>query len=715
LGRHLRLGFACAIATLAVSLAVVPAALADGVPFQKGDVLAGMGDGTIGHFSPSGTLLDTLDTTSGSNEDTGMCFDSDGNLYTTNFEANTMSKFDKNGNLVAASFGSGFNQNPESCAFNSSNQMYVGQADGSTQVLEFDTSGNLLNTFSPAGESRGTDWIDLAADEKTLHYTSEGSLVKQFDVSTNTQGPDFATGLPAPCYAHRILADGGELVACSSEVVRLDSSGAQVQTYPVDSNNNLFALNVDPDGTSFWTADFNGMIFHVDIASGNVIGSFDAHPTVDVAGLAVVGEQTVAQDPAITATGTPVSATEGQSFTGTVATFTDPDTSATASEYSATIDWGDGSTSTGTISGSGGNFTVTGTHTYAEEGTNTITVTITDVDNTANTATATSTATIADAPLTATGTTVSAVEGASTTPTVATFTDADPAGTVSDYTATIDWGDGSTTTGTIAASAPGFSVSGTHTYAEEGTYTITVTIKDVGGATATAQSTAKVADAALHATGVSKTTPRSFSGTIATFTDADPAGTVSDYTATISWGDGSTSSGGISTGFKVSGNHKYAKTGVYHVSITIKDHGGSTTTTTSTLTVKVKLALVAGLRITHVSASPLKPGCDTELAVIADASCSFGKMTIKGTVNKKARGKVHVTVFVPLLSGPVSGTARIVRGHWRLTLKVAGINRDNPEPVYRIAAKFNGSPGVRKGHAQKRVTYESEPAGQGPA
>ena len=33
----------------------------------------------------------------------------------------------------------------------------------------------------------------------------------------------------------------------------------------------------------------------------------------------------------------------------------------------------------------------------------------------------------------------------------------------------------------------------------------------------------------------------------------------------------------------------------------------------STLTVKVKAKVVAGLHITHVSASPIKPGCETEL------------------------------------------------------------------------------------------------------
>src|SRR5205823_12554081 len=106
---------------------------------------------------------------------------------------------------------------------------------------------------------------------------------------------------------------------------------------------------------------------------------------------------------AITATGTPVSATEGKAFSGTVATFKDPDTSATTSEYSASISWGDGSTSAGTISGSGGNFTVSGSHTYAEEGSFIVKVTISDVDNSTNGATTSSTAKVADAPLHSTG------------------------------------------------------------------------------------------------------------------------------------------------------------------------------------------------------------------------------------------------------------------------------------------------------------------------
>lgn len=192
-------------------------------------------------------------------------------------------------------------------------------------------------------------------------------------------------------------------------------------------------------------------------------------------------------DPPISATGNNTQGTEGAALTGAVATITDPDTTATASEYTATIDWGDGTTPVaGTVSGpTGGPFTVTGTHAYAEEGAYTVTASITDTTAPANTATATSNATITDAALTATG----IPQLLSTNPVqqpVATFTDADPNGTVSDYTASINWGDGTAPTpGTITGSGT-FSVSGNHTYSTLGPQTITTTITDQGGSTATA-------------------------------------------------------------------------------------------------------------------------------------------------------------------------------------------------------------------------------------
>jgi hypothetical protein len=71
--------------TLGMLVAMIGASVAsaNGVPFSKGDVLADVGGGLIRHFDSTGTLLDTLNTTTGTTEGDGMCFDSAGNLYAT--------------------------------------------------------------------------------------------------------------------------------------------------------------------------------------------------------------------------------------------------------------------------------------------------------------------------------------------------------------------------------------------------------------------------------------------------------------------------------------------------------------------------------------------------------------------------------------------------------------------------------------------------------
>jgi hypothetical protein len=186
----------------------------------------------------------------------------------------------------------------------------------------------------------------------------------------------------------------------------------------------------------------------------------------------------------VTGTGTNFSAAEGQSFSGQTGTFSDPNT--TESGFTASIDWGDGSSSAGTVSGGSGSFAVNGTHTYADEGTYTVTTTLQKGSTTAGTAQ--STATVSDAPLTASGKTL--VTGSATfSGAVASFTDGNAAAPASDFTASINWGDGSSSAGAIASNGSGFNVSGSHTYSSVGSYTITTTINDKGGSSATATST----------------------------------------------------------------------------------------------------------------------------------------------------------------------------------------------------------------------------------
>lgn len=275
-----------------ILLALSGALFAGPFTFQLGDIVAGTGTGHYKVFDSSGNFLTTLDTTTGSSEDTGGAFDASGNLYVTNFTANSVSKFDINGNLLTANFGGPYNSHPESVTIDAAGHIYIGQADGLRHVLEFDSAGNLLNTFSPATQDRGTDWIDLAPDGKTLYYTSEGNLVKRFDISTNTQLPDFATLPTEPSYALRLLPNGDVLVANTSEVVLLDTGGNVIKTYTAPGADRLFALNILPDGKSFVTGniDSTGEIFQFNIASGALEQTIFPSPTVDLAGLIVFGE-----------------------------------------------------------------------------------------------------------------------------------------------------------------------------------------------------------------------------------------------------------------------------------------------------------------------------------------------------------------------------------------------------------------------------------------
>lgn len=290
-----------------------------------------------------------------------------------------------------------------------------------------------------------------------------------------------------------------------------------------------------------------------------------------------------------------LTAASGESYTEgaaassqTLATFTDANGDLDLSKYQAAIDWGDGSSAAAALSGPDANgvFTVLGSHAYAEESTGEpLTVTVARAG--AAPATLHASVPVADAPLSGAGLTLSTTAGSALSGPLASFSDGNLGASASDFSAAIDWGDGTKSTGTVGAD-PGavgaFIVTGSHVYSDAAPATapITVVVNDVGGSSTTITSQGIVSQPAIIGSGATLggTQAAALSGvTVATFTRGDGSESAADFSANIDWGDGQTSTGTITQSagtYSVVGTHTYATSGAFVIGTTVSVHGSST-------------------------------------------------------------------------------------------------------------------------------------------
>ena len=324
------------------------------------------------------------------------------------------------------------------------------------------------------------------------------------------------------------------------------------------------------------------------LATNIVLNTIDATPPVD------------------TTPPTTYNAVEGNS-TGTqvVATFTDAAPGAATTDFSGSIDWGDGTGAaaftSADVSLASGTFSVSQSHVYAEEGTYHVTVTITDADGVSATATNT-TVVVGDAPLTDTTATKTynvTADKSTGSQVLATFTDGNPSAPLSDFTPTVNWG------GTLIA-APGVSVAfvsstatastwevlGSAVYAAPGTYPISVNVQDAGGSSVA--SSGKIQFTAATALLTDTTPKKTFSAVegnstktqvLATFTDANAKAQPGNFTATVTWngtliGTPTVSVKLVSRTKKVSkwevvGSATYADAGTYGAAVLVEDTAGN--------------------------------------------------------------------------------------------------------------------------------------------
>jgi hypothetical protein len=297
--------------------------------------------------------------------------------------------------------------------------------------------------------------------------------------------------------------------------------------------------------------------------------------------------------------------------------------------------------------------------------------------------------------------------------TVATFTD----GTLllactntAEYTATVDWGDGSTSAGavdhtsTALLGACNYDVTASHTYAKAGSYAYSVTVTGPGGTLNTGSATATIADAQLNAAGIdfSATRSTSFTTTVATFGDANSLATPADFAATISWGDGSTAAGTITSvpgGFAVAGTHTYSATGSFKFSVAIQSDGGSQISAGATATV-IATPTVTPPPVTSVppatkpsTKKPLKLGLSKPIlarggTVVVDVSCPAAAHLCRGRLTVTTVASANSKV-VALHTTHVLGTSLfIIPGGSKAELSV------RPKRVVVAALRKAGTVGI---------------------
>jgi len=205
----------------------------------------------------------------------------------------------------------------------------------------------------------------------------------------------------------------------------------------------------------------------------------------------------------------------------------------------------------------------------------------------------------ADPPVVTPSSNQSAVEGAAQSLNLGSFSDTG----AGPWTATVAWGDGTSTTLT-APSMPGSLGNQSHSYAEEGTYSVTVTVKDTGdNASGSATSSVSVSELNVMATPamVDPTAGAPFGGAVATFTDPGgaEANDGSHYSASINWGDNSaTAIGSISLNgstFSVNGTHTYAAANSYSVTVTISHEGNPILVQSQVMVVSLGQFVSAGM------------------------------------------------------------------------------------------------------------------------
>lgn len=269
-----------------------------GTAYTIGDVFVAVTGVGINEYTANGTLVQTITGSSTSSGFlTGMAFQNDGSLLVTNFSNGNVAQFNNSGTQTNATFATGISA-PESIAIDAAGHVYVSSVGG-TGITEYNSTGGA--TIGTTISGTRTDWIDLAKNQTTMLYSQENAQVRSVTVGNNASDGVFSNApTGGGVAALRIIATGafaGDVLVSqesSGNPELLSADGSTVlKTYTGGGLGTDFALNLDPNGTAFWTADINGNVAEFDIATGALLHKWSTGSgSSSVFGLVVFGQQT---------------------------------------------------------------------------------------------------------------------------------------------------------------------------------------------------------------------------------------------------------------------------------------------------------------------------------------------------------------------------------------------------------------------------------------
>jgi len=273
-------------------------------------------------------------------------------------------------------------------------------------------------------------------------------------------------------------------------------------------------------------------------------------------------------------------ANEGAGTSFNLGSFSDPGAD---SPWSVDVNWGDGGshyTTTKSATGSLGSLS----HTYADNGTYTVTVTVTDKDGGSGWATFTINVANVNPSVTAPAE-QSSSEGSSASFNLGSFTD--PGANDGPWSVDVNWGDGGSNY-TTTKSATGSLGSASHTYADNGTYTVTVTVTDKDGGSGQATFKVTVANVSPTVTApTDQTADEGASTSLSLGSFSDPGASDGPWAVDVNWGDPSAHAtfNQSSQGSLGSQSHTYADNGIYTVTVKVTDKDGGSGQATFKVTV----------------------------------------------------------------------------------------------------------------------------------